>query len=325
MMISRGQLWMITRRSFQEFADDHCTQMAAAISYYVLFALFPILILAAGILGLVLQNEELETSFVNTTIDYIDYLPIAEGDVPKAVAGITGAGAVALAGFGFIGLLWSGSNMFGIVRRSLNIAYDIDGSRPLVHQKLLDFAMLAALFLFFITSLAATGILRTAEERGGDFPILGPIVRQLGFGWDVVSFLLPMVFSFAAFVLLYWIVPAVHVKPRHVWPGALVAAIMFEAAKLGFSVYLENFSNYEVVFGSLSAVAVFLFWVFISANIMLFGAEVASEYPRVMRGDYDRVHTGDEDEPRTFGAQVWGFVRRLFVHDSGGRDTRDGL
>ena len=99
-------------------------------------------------------------------------------------------------------------------------------------------------------------------------------------------------------------------------PLNFIAAFLFEAAKLGFSLYIENFSNYEVVFGSLSAVVIFLFWVFISANIMLFGAEVASEYPRVMRGDYDRVHSDGEGGGKSFGAQAWGLLRRLVIHDS---------
>ena len=75
-MLSRGQLWMIVRRSVQEFSEDNCTQMAAAISYYVLFSLFPFLILAAGILGIILQNDELEASFISKTIEYIDNFPI---------------------------------------------------------------------------------------------------------------------------------------------------------------------------------------------------------------------------------------------------------
>ncbi len=319
--MNRGQLWMITRRSVQEFGDDHCTQMAAAISYYVLFSVFPFLLLIAGVLGIFLQNEELEARFVNTIIDYIDYVPVPEDDIPAAVGGITGIGSIVIASLGLLGLLWSGSNMFGVVRRSLNIAYDIEGTRPLVHQKLMDFAMLGALFLFFVTSLIATGILRVAEEQSDSFPILGPIAQRLGFGWDVISVVLPMLFSFAAFILLYWIVPAVHVKPRHVWPGALVAAILFEAAKLGFSLYLENFNDYEVVFGSLSAVVIFLFWVFISANILLFGAEVASEYPRVMRGDYDSKHS-DDSPSRPFAAQLWGMIRGLFVHADPPGDKR---
>jgi len=322
-MLSRGQLWMIVRRSVQEFSEDNCTQMAAAISYYVLFSLFPFLILAAGILGIILQNDELEASFISKTIEYIDNFPIDEEDVPEVVAGITGPGSVALASAGFLGLLWSGSNMFGIVQRSLNIAYDIDGSRPLVHQKLLDFAMLASLFLFFIASLTTTGVLRTAEERSDDFPLLGPVAQQLGFGWDVISVVLPMAFSFAAFLVLYWIVPAVHVKPRHVWPGAFVAAALFEAAKFGFSLYLENVNDYEVVFGSLAGVVIFLLWVFISANIMLFGAEVASEYPRVVRGDYDRVHPDGEPGRRSFLWQIWSLLRRLVVHDDDPGHTRD--
>jgi membrane protein len=69
--------------------------------------------------------------------------------------------------------------------------------------------------------------------------------------------------------------------------GALLAAMLFEVVKVGFTIYLENFSSYDVVFGSLGAVVAFLFWVFLSANILLLGAEIVSETPAVMSGRFD--------------------------------------
>ena len=74
---------------------------------------------------------------------------------------------------------------------------------------------------------------------------------------------------------------------RHVWPGALVAAVGFEFVKNAFAIYLATFGNYDAVYGSLGAVTAFLFFVFLSANIMLFGAELAAEWPRVIHGHYD--------------------------------------
>jgi YihY family inner membrane protein len=141
--------------------------------------------------------------------------------------------------------------------------------------------MALALLLFFVVSFAITTVLRLAERYSNDIPYIGDLAQRLGFVWILPAVLLPLLLSFAAFLLLYWLVPAGHRHPREVWHGALLAAAVFEVTKSLFGIYLQNFSNYDVVFGSLGAVAAFLFAVYVSAGIMLFGAEVAAEYPKL--------------------------------------------
>jgi membrane protein len=283
---------LLLRRSVQEFLDDNCTQMAAAISYYVLFSLFPFLIFLVGILGLVLQNNELQQNLIDAVLDFI---PLTEDEgrdeVSKAVRGVAGVSSGALGVFGLIGMAWSGSNMFGVIRRSINTAYDIRQQRPFVQQKLLDMGMVIGLGLFFLASVSATAFLLAARRFSSDMAVLGDAAERAGFMWDAASYLIPFGLSCLAFTVLYWVVPATKVRLRDVWPGAVVAAVLFEATKVGFAFYLENFSNYDIVYGSLGAVAAFLFWVYLSAMIVLFGVEVASEYPRVLRGEYGEAES----------------------------------
>ena len=301
------------RRSLEEFFADNCTQMAAAISYYVLFSLFPLLIFLAGILGLFLQDSQLQRDIIDEVLDFV---PLSEDkgrdQVTEAVEGVAGVGSGALGLFGLLGMAWSASSMFGVIRRSINAAFDLDYRRPLVQGKLLDLAMVPALGLFFLASIAATGFLRVVRQRSEDIPNLGDVADSAGPLWDVASFLLPLVISFTAFGLLYWIVPATNVPARNVWPGAVVAAVLFEVAKILFSIYLEHFSSYDLVYGSLGAVAAFLVWIYLSANIMLLGAEVAAEYPRVRRGDYDQTPPGPR---RPLTESIRARVRSLFVSD----------
>ncbi len=315
-MLTLRHLRILILRTVKEFSDDNCTQMAAAISYYVLFSLFPLLIFSVGILGVALQDSQLQADLVEVVLDNI---PLSEGegqnDVSEAVRGIAGAGSGALGLFGLVGMAWSGSNMFGVVRRSLNIAYDLDVHRPIVRQKLLDLALVMGFAPFFIISLAATAGIRFARQTSEDIPVLTDASQTFGLVWDVLPLLIPLAVSFGAFTVMYWIVPATTVKLRHVWPGALVAALLFEATKVGFTIYLENFSNYNVVFGSLGAVVAFLFWIFISANILLLGAEIASEYPRVMRGDYDEVTPKPKGPKLPLSVKVREFLHGLVWHE----------
>jgi membrane protein len=81
----------------------------------------------------------------------------------------------------------------------------------------------------------------------------------------------------------------------HVWPGALLAAVLFEIAKAGFATYLAHFARYQVVYGSLGGVIALLFWVYISANILLYGAEVAAEYGHLRRGEPRHGHAFADD------------------------------
>ncbi len=283
-------LLTLSRRSVEEFFADSCTQMAAAISYYVLFSIFPLLIFLVGVMGFFLADSQLEREVIDAVHGFI---PLSEdegrGEVTEAVEGVAGVSSGALGLFGLIGMAWSGSNMFGIIRRSINTAYDLEYQRPAVQQKLLDLAMVAGVGAFFLVSIGATGFLRVARQRSEEIPYLGDAAEQAGFAWDAISFLIPLALSFLAFTFLYWVVPAAKVRLRDVWLGALVAAFLFQVTTIGFSIYLENFANYGLVYGSLGAVVAFLFWVYLVANILLVGAEVASEYPRVLRGDYAKA------------------------------------
>lgn len=107
-------------------------------------------------------------------------------------------------------------------------------------------------------------------------------LRDLAKVWYLGMALLPLAFSFVIFALVYRFVPNDRISWRDVWPGALLAAFLFEVAKNAFAWYLANFANYSLVCGSLGAVIAFLFWSYLSALILLLGAELASEYSRLL-------------------------------------------
>jgi membrane protein len=309
---------LLFRRSIREFLEDNGTQMAAAISYYALFSLFPLLIFGVGVLGIFLRDTGLQADLVDWVLENV---PLTEDEGRnevreqiEAVAGI-GSGAIGLAGL--LGMAWSGSNLFGIVRRSLNTAFGVQARRPLLRQKLVDFGMMAVFGLLFLSSIVLTGFLQAARAASEDIP-LGGLAEALGLGWLLVSVALPIAVSSVAFALLYWIVPARRLRFRDVLPAAVGAAVAFEAAKVGFSIYVEHFGNFNLVFGSLAGVVIFLFWVWLSANILIFGGEVASEYARVMRGDHDSELERPAAPPRSRRERAATAIRGLWAHPGEG-------
>ncbi|HWC28728.1 MAG TPA: YihY/virulence factor BrkB family protein [Dehalococcoidia bacterium] len=274
-------------RAAKAYSTDKCSQLAAALSYYVLFSLFPLLIFSVALVGIVVDDSQLQTELVDEVMDNIPFSQDeGRNDVTDALSSVAHqSGAIGL--IGLIGLAWSGSAVFGVLRSAMNQIFDVETPRPPVIQKLVDIGIVLSLTPFFIASIAATSALRLARRTSEDSPIIGDIPHALGAGWWVASVLLPILVSCVAFLLVYWIVPARRSRLIHLLPGAALAAVLFEVVKVGFNVYLENFGNYDLVFGSLGAVAAFLFWVYLSANILLIGAEVAAEVPAVAAGVYD--------------------------------------
>lgn len=305
---------MLLFRTVKGYFDDGCSQRAAAISYYVLFSIFPLVIFSVGILGLFLKDTKLQNDLVNNIMDSI---PLSQDkgrdEVTSALREVAKDQSGAISIIGLIVLAWSGSAMFGVVRSALNSVFHSPVNRPLVIGKLIDLGLVLAFAPFFVGSIVATSALRYAQRASQDLSVFSDLADQLGFGWSIASLLLPILISSVAFFLLFWLIPARRVKPRYVVPGAVLAAVLFEAVKIGFGVYLEHFSSYDVVFGSLGAVVAFLFWVYLSANIMLVGAEVASELPDIMAGRFDAPQPSTQPSP-PLSKKVLRLLGSLVVH-----------
>lgn len=270
--------------SGKKFYKDACPQLAAAITYYAVFSIFPFTIFAASVVGLLL-DEEAQANLVDEILKWIPLDEVeARSDIESAVNSLTGSTARVAGLVGLLALLWSASSMFNSVRRALNIIFrDPDYSRPWVQQKLIDLGLVLGLGLFFIASLFGSTLITLARHRSDDFAWPGDLSG--GIIWNVLEFAAPAALAFVGFTILYLVVPS---RPRRivdVWPGALFAAIVFQAAVVIFGVYMQRFADYSAVYGSLATVLLFLFWVFLSGQVMLMGAEIASVYPRVRSGE----------------------------------------
>jgi membrane protein len=259
--------------------------MAAAISYYALFSLFPLLIFMVSILGVFLQSSSLQKDLTDKVLEFFP-LTTDKGrsevkDALDAIAGVS----IHLSIIGLLGMAWSASGMFGTIRSSLDAVWKLETSRPLIRQKLVDLSLMAGVGVFFLLSIGTTGFLHATQQASSD--ILGPLSSGATFLWRTVPHVAPATFSFGAFLVLYRFVPHARTRVADVWPGALVAALLFEVVKHGFSLYVANFGRYDLIYGSLGTVVALLFWIYLSAVILLLGAEVASEYPLVKSGERD--------------------------------------
>ena len=278
----------LAKRTVSEFFDDHCTQLAASMSYYILFSIFPLAILLVSIAGLILTDDALRERVVDALLEA---LPVSSGaareDLESLIDPIAqGRSAVGL--LSILGLLWGASGMMGALRFSLNTAWDHEYRRPFVRGKLVDFGLVLGVGGLLALSIGATLLLQVARNVSVDIAdALGPFGSGASALVTVIALLAPFLLTTTTFVLVFKLVPSVRVRTRDALAGALLSAVLFELLKNGFAWYLSNFSNYDAVYGSLGATIALLFFIYLSACVMLLGAELAAEWPRVLHGHYD--------------------------------------
>ena len=256
-----------------DFLDKNCPYIAGAISFYTLFAMFPLFLAITSVLGYVLGPSVAKDA--ELAKDIAEVLPVSSDFVSETMEGIVSARAIT--GIASIfGLLWAATAAFGAIRKGINAAWGIRKSRPFIKERLIDFALVLGagiVLLAVLFSAPALGVLREITD------VFAPESRFFNnFIWVVVPKLLSPGLSFLAFLILYRFLPNTRVRFSDVWLWALVASLAFDGANLGFVWYVQTFPHYNLVYGSVGAVLALLTWVYLSAIIVLFGALVTSHY-----------------------------------------------
>jgi membrane protein len=237
-------------------------------------------------------------------------------DVARASARLTA--------FSLIFSAWSASAMFGAVRKSINVVWKVEYGRAYLQQKLVDLLMVFAFGVLMLASVVGTAIIRALRQASDGF--LGPISEDTGVIWSMVPWVLPGMLTFVVFALVYRLVPAVKVRFRDVWFGALLAALLFEVLKNGFAFYVANFRAYDLLYGSLGGILLFLTAVYFGSAILLFGAELAAAMPGLRAGAFEGVRDPSRPRPGLLGQvrnEVWGFFRSIVWSTDTAEDDRE--
>ena len=277
-----GRIFLIVLvvRTLQEMSDDDATHMAAGVAYYALFSIFPLLL---GLIAIVSYLDVLESETVRTEItDFVtDYLPGSEDMIDSNVESANRLQG-ALGVFAILGLIWSGSAIFGAVARAVNRAWDVHKDRPLLVSKPRQLVMALGVGVLFMLSLSAATFARVAGHLSeSNVPGVGFLVEAIGVVLLQGS---SFVLSLCIFLLIYKFMPNTRTYWGYIWPGALLAAVLFELAKNAFILFLDRIATFESVYGSLGPVIALLLWTYVSSLILILGAELSSEYGRLRRG-----------------------------------------
>lgn len=300
--------WQLVQRSVSGFIEHDGPQAAAAVSYFGLFSLFPLAILTVALYGLLIGGEEARERVIDFVLNNVPLEKIqGSREIRRALSTVTSK-ATAFGVVGVATLVFAASGLMGAIRGAFNAAWDVSDPRPPLRGKFLDIVLVLGAGLVIALSMGLTFLSRLAVSAGAELKeALG--VSALPEVMVALAQLTPVLVSFAVFAFLYRVVPAADVRLSDVWPGALIAALGFEVTKTGFSLYLRNFADYGAVYGSLATVVAFLVFVFLAANVMVVGAEAASEWRGVRAGREDATEAAGPQ--LSFGERVRGFLRGL--------------
>jgi membrane protein len=275
-----GGSWRdVLRRTIREFKEDNLTDWAAALTYYGILAIFPMLIVLVSILGLVGDSA---------TTPLVDNLKtVAPGPASEiftnAINNLTASQGAAGVLFvvGLVGALWSASGYVAAFMRASNSIYDIEEGRPV--WKTAPTRILTTLVLVVLLAVTAIAVLLTgglAKQAGNLLGVGGDAVTV----WNIAKWPFLLILVSFMFALIYWASPNVK-QPGFRWvsPGGVLGVVIWVIASALFALYVANFSSYNKTYGALGGVITFLVWLWISNIAILLGAEFNAELERGRR------------------------------------------
>jgi membrane protein len=268
--LSRGSLHII-RLTILRFSAARGAEAAASLSYYALFSLFPLLLILIAVLGYVLKREDAYQVTLNFVLQV---LPGAQNLIERNLQEVLNRrGTYGI--IGILGTLWSASGFFNTLVRNINLAWHGVKPRDVIRTRLIALGMVIIIVLLLILSLLSSTLVNIIRQAR--MPVTHGIPLEQTLLWTALSVLIPWSFTFLMFLGLYSWVPNTNVRWKAVCLGALLAALAWEVAKRAFLFYLgSGLARYELVYGSLGTVLIFMVWMYVSSLILLLGAHLTA-------------------------------------------------
>lgn len=266
-----GKLCKCSIKAFERFGKDDMLTYAAAMAYLILFSLYPFLIFLSALLGIL----RLPGFFEQLVAQAQTVLPgQAMGIVEQVVGQIREQNSVGLLLFGIIATLWSASAAVRAIMHALNAAYGVEQERvtwkryplSIVYAILLSIMVIAALGL----TLIKTRDMGWISEQVGVNPIFVTL-------WSWIHFPVAILLLMVVVAFVYYMLPNADEPLRLITPGALLAVFVWVAISLGFSYFVSSFVVYNATYGSLGTFMALQLYFFISAAVLLLGAEINVE------------------------------------------------
>lgn len=272
--------WIYPKPSISKFLNDNCSLMAAAIAFYGLLSVIPLLLLGLAALGFFLgSSEEAVGRILEVTYEFLP--PEGLEKVDQALTSLIEKRTLA-GGLGLLSLLWVGHGTFEAIEQSINVIYEVKETRGFFRRKLTSFLLMVLTGTLFLSALALSSIATALRALGGrvlaflPLPFLQEMAAQFSLiTWNALLSSIPMVLITSMFVIIYTIAPTRKIWFSSALVGGVVAGVLWQLTKVAYGWYILNYAGYDRIYGPLGAFIGLILWIYYSANILFFGAEVA--------------------------------------------------
>lgn len=268
-------LWSLVKATGSDFMDDNALRLAAALAYYALLSLAPLIVLAIALAGLAVDEHSVRGAIAH------ELGGVVGNAGAEAVESIVRSAKAPAAGIvssvvGVIVLLFGASGVFGELQGALDTIWEVApkpgrGIKGLVKDRLFSFAMVMGVAFLLLVSL----ILSTALAAVGGF--LGSALPGGEALWHVLNFLISVAVVSALFAVMFKTVPDAKVEWHDAWVGGVVTSVLFAIGKFLIGLYLGK-STMSSAYGAAGSLVLLVIWVYYSASIMLLGAEFTQVY-----------------------------------------------
>jgi membrane protein len=269
----------ILKLAYQDWQKDNASRLAAALAYYTIFSLAPMLVILISVTGLIWDTGVVRTQILSQVQDLIG--PEGADFVANLIntRGSSTEGIVALI-IGILTLLFGALGVFNELHNSLNLIWNIEAEKPrgflqsikkLLIDRFLSFAMILAIGFLLLVSLVITAALSATQETIGDVVPLSELL------WQILNLALSIGVIAVLFALVFKFLPDAEISWHDAWNGAFFTSLLFSLGKAAIGIYLGN-SAVASAFGAAGSLVLLLLWIYYSAQILFFGAEVTQVY-----------------------------------------------
>jgi membrane protein len=265
-------------RTGRAFYDDQMTHHAAALTYYALMSLFPALLLAVSILGLVGQYPATYDAILGYLRDVVPASALVPLDSSlRAALQQKGTAATTLA-ISAVVTLYGTTGALEAARRALNVVFEVDSGRSFLARKAIDVVSTVVLMALVLISLVLVFVGGGLAEDLLGFLGLGETVVRV---WNLARWPGAVAVAMLVFSFIYYVTPDVRQRSfRWVTPGAVVGVALWLIGSAGFSIYLSKVADVGAVYGAFAGAIVLVVWLWLTNVALLFGAELNAEIER---------------------------------------------
>ncbi len=268
-------LWRTVRLTVALYGQYDTGSRAAAIAFYALLSIFPLLLFLIGVLAQWLTTAQAEALILDMLARVAPVVPdVLQANLARVLAARGPINLVA-----GVTLAWSASSLFAAIIHALDRVWNQRGGRAFWEHRLLSVALVVIVTLLFVFSLVlATALALIPRLLVFLLPIRPEVVER---GWQFAPTLITFGLDVSLYAMLYRFLPSRSPPWPAVWAGAVVAALGEHLVRIGFGLYLTYFARYGLVYGTLATLVAFLFWVYLNGLVLLVGAEFGVAWERV--------------------------------------------